>query len=50
MPGTPGQLYDLEADPGEQTNLRDKHKNIVARLSTLLARYQEEGRSVPPRK
>ena len=50
MPGTPGQLYDLETDPGEQTNLWDKQKDIVTSLTTLLERYQKEGRSVPSRK
>ena len=50
VPGTPGQLYDLEADPGERTNLWDKQKEIVARLTTLLERYQTDGRSVPSRK
>jgi arylsulfatase A-like enzyme len=29
---TPTQLYDLEADPGEQTNLAASHPDIVARL------------------
>jgi hypothetical protein len=50
VPGTPGQLYDLVADPGEQTNLWDQHKDIVAKLTTLLERYQKEERSVPTRK
>jgi len=50
VPGTPGQLYDLEADPGEQANLWDKRKDIVSKLTTLLRHYQEEGRSVPHRK
>ena len=50
MPGIPGQLYDLEAVPGEQTNLWDKHKDIVASLTALLERYQKDGRSVPSRK
>jgi arylsulfatase A len=49
VPGTPGQLYDIEADPGEQTNLWDKHKDVVAGLTTLLKRFQDEGRSVPAR-
>jgi len=49
VPGTPGQLYDLVADPGEQTNLWSKNKDIVAQLTTLLERYKKEGRSVPSR-
>ncbi|MAG35670.1 MAG: arylsulfatase [Dehalococcoidia bacterium] len=36
-PGGPtGQLYDLEADPGETTNLWSKEPAIVAKLKTLL--------------
>lgn len=47
--GTPGQLYDLEADPGEETNLFEKRLDIVSRLAAMLERYRESGRSVPPR-
>ena len=49
VPGTPGQLYDLETDPGEQTNLWGERKDIVERLTTLLDRYKSEGRSIPSR-
>ncbi len=48
QPGEPpGQLYDLQADPGETTNLYAQHPDIVRRLSELLKRYQESGRSRP---
>jgi len=50
VPGTPGQLYDLETDPGEKTNHWSERKDIVSQLTTLLERYQKEGRSVPSRK
>jgi arylsulfatase A-like enzyme len=39
------QLYDLEKDPGEKTNLQAKHPEVVARLTKLLKKYVEEGRS-----
>ena len=32
----PGQLYDLESDPGETVNLWDDHPEVVGRLLTLL--------------
>ena len=36
-PGGPaGQLYDLTKDPGETTNLYQKHPDIVARLTKRL--------------
>jgi arylsulfatase A len=49
-PGEPeGQLYNLYDDPGETTNLYLNHPGIVARLQTLLSRYQDSGRSAPMR-
>jgi arylsulfatase A-like enzyme len=45
LPGV--QLYDLTADLGEQTNLQDKHPEIVARLTRLLEKYVADGRSTP---
>jgi arylsulfatase A len=39
------QLYDLNLDPGEENNLFDQHPEVVRRLSDLLQKYQEEGRS-----
>lgn len=45
--GPKGQLYHLGKDPGETTNLYQKHPEIVKRLSGILKRYQSEGRSRP---
>ena len=42
-----GELYDIQADPGETTNLWNKHPEIVQRLVTLLQTCQKNGRSVP---
>jgi arylsulfatase A-like enzyme len=46
QPGTPGQLYHLGRDPQETDNLWAERPDIVARLSTLLERYKQEGASV----
>jgi arylsulfatase A-like enzyme len=46
-PDSPGQLYDLESDPYEQSDLWEKHPDIVNRLSLLLQKYRSEGRSAP---
>jgi arylsulfatase A-like enzyme len=46
VPGSPGQLYDLQADPGEQTNRWGERQDVVDQLTTLLKRYRQEGRSV----
>ncbi len=35
-PDAPGQLYDLEADPGETNNLYSQHPRVVAELKSLL--------------
>ena len=43
----PIQLYDLDADIGETTNLQDKHPEIVTALRDLLTRYVKDGRSTP---
>lgn len=43
----PYQLYDLEADPGEQRNLAAEHPEIVRRLGRLLREQIERGRSTP---
>lgn len=43
----PVQLYDMEADPGETTNLQEEHPEVVARLAGLLERASAEGRSTP---
>lgn len=44
-PDAPGQLYDLDADPGETTNLYEKHPQVVARLKKLLEETKASGRS-----
>ena len=46
-PKAPGQLYDLQADPGETTNLYFKHPQIVRELKARLERYKTAGRSRP---
>jgi len=46
-PGSPGQLYNLDADPAEQNNLFDNHPRIVRRLTALLEKYKNAGRSAP---
>jgi hypothetical protein len=43
----PFQLYDLEADPAEQTNLAVEHPELVARLGGLLRAQVDAGRSTP---
>jgi arylsulfatase A-like enzyme len=44
-PKPPIQLYNLETDPGETTNLSFKHPEIVAELKALLDQSTNEGRS-----
>ncbi|HKL22492.1 MAG TPA: arylsulfatase, partial [Tichowtungia sp.] len=36
----PVQLYDLESDPGETTNMQDQYPEVVAELSALLQQYK----------
>jgi arylsulfatase A-like enzyme len=43
--GTVAQLYDMEADPGEQNNLYDSHPEVVQRLVAKLESDVERGRS-----
>jgi arylsulfatase A-like enzyme len=43
----PIQLYDLEEDIGETTNLQDTHPEIVTELTNLLQDYVDRGRSTP---
>lgn len=40
-----GQLYNLAKDPEEKNNLYQQQPQIVQRLSALLQRYQQQGRS-----
>ncbi|WP_372721237.1 arylsulfatase, partial [Novipirellula sp.] len=48
-PDAPGQLFDLEADPGETRNLSASHPEIVEALSSLLEESLASGRSAPSR-
>ena len=48
-PGAPGQLYDLEADPGETRNLYFERPEIVKELKALLDQSKTSGRSRPER-
>jgi arylsulfatase A len=48
-PGAPGQLYDLESDPGETRNLYFQRPDVVAELKPLLERSRQTGRSAPHR-
>ena len=48
-PDAPGQLYDLDVDPGETTNLYFKHPQVVRELKTMIDRFVDSGRSAPPR-
>lgn len=41
----PVQLYDLDADPGETTNLQAKHPEVVRRLTARFEAYRADGRS-----
>ena len=46
-PKAPGQLYDLENDPGERTNLFFKRPEVANELKALLDKSKAEGRSAP---
>ena len=48
-PDAPGQLYNLDTDPGETTNLYFDHPDIVTELKSRLDAYKESGRSAPIR-
>jgi arylsulfatase A len=41
------QLYDLGTDIAEQTNVQDRHPEVVERLTRLLEKYVADGRSTP---
>jgi len=49
-PDAPGQLYNLQTDPGETKNLYSKHPEIVKELKTALDGFKASGRSAPKRK
>ena len=46
-PDAPGQLYNLDEDPRETTNLYFDHPEIVEALRTQLHAYGDSGRSRP---
>ncbi len=48
-PDAPGQLYNLDTDPGETTNLYFEHPQIVRELKSQLEAYKQSGRSAPGR-
>jgi arylsulfatase A-like enzyme len=48
-PDAPGQLYNLDCDPGETDNLYFEHPEIVQELRSQLELYKQGGRSAPPR-
>jgi arylsulfatase A len=43
----PIQLYNLKDDPSEVENVQDKYPEVVQRLTSLLKKYIENGRSTP---
>jgi arylsulfatase A-like enzyme len=45
--GDQAQLYNLESDPAETTNVLAEHSDIGARLAALLERYRRQGHSRP---
>ncbi|MDH3719556.1 MAG: sulfatase-like hydrolase/transferase, partial [Planctomycetota bacterium] len=46
-PNAPGQLYNLETDPGETKNLYSKHPDIVKEMKAQLDIFRKSGRSAP---
>jgi arylsulfatase A len=46
-PDAPAQLYNINTDPGETTNLFFEHSEVVAELKALLDKSITEGRSAP---
>ncbi len=48
--GHPAQLYDLATDIGETTNLYAAHPEIVEKMTNLMEKLVDEGRSTPGRK
>ena len=43
--GKTNELYDMDADAKETTNVAEKHPEVVTQLAALLASYQQSGRS-----
>ena len=48
VPEAPGQLYDLEKDPGETTNLYYEFPEVVKRLKDQLEQDKQAGRYLAP--
>lgn len=48
-PDAPGQLYNVEDDPGETTNLYFEEPEVVSTLKAKLEEYKASGRSTPRR-
>jgi arylsulfatase A-like enzyme len=48
-PDAPGQLYDLEKDPGETNNQYFEHPELVNELKAQLDEFVKSGRSAPLR-
>ena len=46
-PDAPGQLYDLETDPGERTNLFESEPERREAMRALLEQLKSGGRSAP---
>lgn len=46
-PEAPGQLYNLDDDPGETRNLYNERPDIVKEMQALLAETKASGRSAP---
>jgi arylsulfatase A-like enzyme len=49
-PDAPGQLYDLENDPGETRNLYSQRIDIAKELKSKLDEFVQKGRSAPVRR
>jgi arylsulfatase A len=47
QPDAPGQLFDLDTDPGETTNVSFEHPRIVKELKSKLEEFKQSGRSAP---
>ncbi len=47
-PDAPGQLYNLDTDPGETNNLYHQRPELVKELKTILEESKATGRSRPP--
>ena len=44
----PVQLFDLSTDIAEQSNLAEQHPEVVGRLTLLMEKYVQEGRTAGP--